>query len=181
MQSVCTYRKIVMNIFVLDEDPTVAAIDHCDKHCVKMVVELYQQLGSALRRHGAEDWQMPLTQSGSPLKGGYTNHPCTKWCGDSRANFQWAINHAVALSGEYRFRYGKTHACESGIMKMFNMSHLIPDGDITPFAQAMPDQYKCDNPIEAYRSYYWNDKRNTIDCSWKKGRGEPGWWKLMNM
>ena len=51
-----------MNIFVLDKDPVKAAQMHCDKHCVKMVLELYQQLGSALRRHGATDGMMPKTQ-----------------------------------------------------------------------------------------------------------------------
>ena len=66
-----------MNIFVLSDDPVQAAQEHCDKHCVKMVLELYQQLGSAMRRHGATDKDMPLTQSGKPLKGGYHNHPCT--------------------------------------------------------------------------------------------------------
>jgi len=28
-----------MNIFVLDESPSVAAAYHCDKHAVKMIVE----------------------------------------------------------------------------------------------------------------------------------------------
>ena len=170
-----------MNIFVLDENPKVAAISHCDKHCVKMVVELYQQLGSALRRHGAKDHQMPLTQSGKPLRGGYANHPCTRWCGESLANFEWAAEHAIALSGEYRFRYGKTHSCEAGIIQMANMNNLIPSGDITPFAQAMPDHYRSQDPVEAYRRYYWYEKRTTIDCRWQKGRGEPVWWNQTNM
>ena len=37
-----------MNIFVLDEDPIVAAKMYCDIHLPKMVVELYQQLGSSV-------------------------------------------------------------------------------------------------------------------------------------
>ena len=89
-----------MNIFVLSYDPTEAAQAHCDKHCVKMTLELYQQLGSALRRHGAADSDMPLTQSGKPLRGGYKNHPCTLFCGDSRENFEWAAEHAIALAEE---------------------------------------------------------------------------------
>ena len=42
-----------MNIFVLDRDPREAARMYCDKHTPKMVVELLQQLGSAVIRHGA--------------------------------------------------------------------------------------------------------------------------------
>lgn len=165
-----------MNIFVLSNDPVEAAKMHCDKHCVKMVVELYQQLGSALRRHGAVDSQMPLTQSGKPLRGGYHNHPCTKWCGDSRKNFEWAIEHAIALSEEYTLRYGKTHACEPGIRKMADMTDIIPPGDMTEFAQAMPDEYRHPSAVNAYRDYYWFDKRLNIKCEWKKGRSMPRWW-----
>ena len=42
-----------MNIFVLDDDPAIAAQMMCDKHIPKMVTETFQMLGSALRRHGA--------------------------------------------------------------------------------------------------------------------------------
>ena len=86
-----------MNIFILDADPVTAAEMYCDKHVPKMVVELYQQMGSALRRHGATDDQMPLTQAGKPLKGGYHHHPCTQWVGGSRANYAWAWLHGKQL------------------------------------------------------------------------------------
>ena len=48
-----------MNIFVLDQDPIVAAQMHVDKHCVKMILELTQQLTSAVRKHGATDKDVP--------------------------------------------------------------------------------------------------------------------------
>ena len=165
-----------MNIFVLSYDPVEAAEMHCDKHCVKMVVELYQQLGSALRRHGATDRQMPLTQSSKPLRGGYHHHPCTQWCGDSRGNFEWAAEHAIALTEEYTKRYGKNHACSAGIRKMAAMSDMIPEGGMTPFAQAMPDEYRSYSAVDAYRDYYWHDKRLNIKCEWGKTRQEPNWW-----
>ena len=38
-----------MNIFVLDEDPTIAAQMQCDKHVVKMIVESAQMLSTAHR------------------------------------------------------------------------------------------------------------------------------------
>lgn len=168
-----------MNIFVLSHDPVEAAQMHCDKHCVKMVVELYQQLGSALRRHGATDSQMPLTQSGRPLLGGYRHHPCTQWCGNSRSNFQWAILHAIALAEEYRDRYGKEHSCSSGIEHMADMSTMIPEGSMTPFAQAMPDKYRNTSAVVAYRNYYFYDKRENIQCQWNKSRQSPDWWNRM--
>ena len=168
-----------MNIFVLNENPQIAAQDCVDKHCVKMVLELYQQLGSAVRRHGATDSQMPLTQKGTPLKGGYHNHPCTRWCGDSRSNYEWAAEHAIALAEEYTYRYGKKHACEDGIRMLAEMSHMIPQGKLTPFAQAMPDEFHNSDAVQAYRDYYFYDKRKNIDCSWSKGRPSPRWWNDM--
>jgi hypothetical protein len=36
-----------MNIFVLHEDPVIAAQMHCDKHCNKMIVEHAQMLAAA--------------------------------------------------------------------------------------------------------------------------------------
>ena len=94
-----------MNIFVLHTDPCVAARMHCDKHVPKMCVEAAQMMASALRRHGATDDIMPLTKSGTPYKGGYAHHPCTVWAGDSRANFMWLTQHAVALCSEYNKRF----------------------------------------------------------------------------
>jgi hypothetical protein len=45
----------------------------------------------------------------------------------------------------------------------------------TPVAQAMPDQYKNDNPIVAYRNYCINEKHY---AKWEKGRAKPDWWVL---
>lgn len=169
-----------MNIFVLDNDPETAAQMMCDKHIPKMIVETYQMLGSALRRHGATDDQMPLTQAGKPLKGGYHHHPCTKWVGDSGGNFAWTWEHGVALCKEYTLRYCKTHACENGIKNMINTwSNLGHSGKclgvyMTPFALAMPDEYKSANAIDSYRRYYIMDKSRF--AKWEKGREAPYWW-----
>ena len=34
----------------------------------------------------------------------------------------------------------------------------MPDIGLTPFAQAMPDQYKNNNVMQAYRDYYNGEK-----------------------
>ena len=38
-----------MNIFVLHDDPVLAAQDQCDKHVVKMIVESAQMLSTVHR------------------------------------------------------------------------------------------------------------------------------------
>lgn len=161
-----------MNIFILDNDPVMAAQYYCDKHVPKMIVEVYQQMGSALRRHGAKDHQMPITQSGKALKGGYHNHPCTRWVGDTKTNFAWTAIHGKELCKEYTKRYGKVHFCRDGIHHMANMFDMLPNGPQTPYAQAMPDDYKNEDAVLAYRHYYWYDKRRF--AKWKLG--SPDWW-----
>ena len=162
-----------MNIFVLDQDPVKAAQYHCDKHSSKMCVELFQQLGSAVIRHGATSDMMPLTSKGTPLKGGYHHHPCTQWVGTSKANYNWASIHALELCNEYTKRYGKIHACQKGIEKLSDMDYLIPDGELTPHTLAMPEEYKNSDPVIAYRTYYINDKKEF--ATWKMGN-VPAWW-----
>jgi len=165
-----------VNIFILDEDPIQSAKMYCDKHVPKMVVELYQQLGSAVIRHGATPDMMPLTSKGTPLRGGYHNHPCTRWVGDSRSNFLWACYHGAMLCDEYTKRFDKVHSCEKGIEHLYIMAHLIPEGELTPFAQAMPDDYKNECAVTAYRDYYIHDKSRF--AQWKKGRDAPDWWPM---
>tara|TARA_R100001224_G_scaffold100621_1_gene71878 strand:+ start:507 stop:1013 length:507 start_codon:yes stop_codon:yes gene_type:complete len=162
-----------MNIFVLDLDPAVAARMHCDKHIPKMCVEAAQMMASALRRHGATDEQMPLTKSGTPYKGGYAHHPCTVWAGDVRANFDWLAEHALVLCEEYTSRFGKTHACVQPIERMADMGSIIPEGDLTPFAQAMPDEYRDDDAVKAYQAYYHSKQF----AKWEKGTPAPDWWR----
>ena len=146
-----------MNIFVLDKDPAMAAKYMDDVRLPKMCVESAQMMASALRRHGATDEQMPLTKAGKPYKGGYKHHPCTIFAGDSYANFMWLADHALELCNEYFRRFDKVHACHYPINFMRDMNiinKVIPKGELTPFAQAMPDEYKDDDVVKAYRSYY---------------------------
>ena len=135
-----------MNIFILDEDPIQSAKMYCDKHVPKLVVEIFQMLGSSVIRHGATPDMMPLTSKGTPLRGGYHNHPCTRWVGDSRSNFLWACYHGAMLCDEYTKRFGKVHSCERGIEYLYTMAFLIPEGELTPFALAMPDEYRPKEP-----------------------------------
>jgi hypothetical protein len=162
-----------MNIFVLDTNPITAAEMHCDKHVPKMCVEAAQMMASALRRHGATDEQMPLTKAGKPYKGGYKHHPCTVWAGDNRGNFSWLALHALALCAEYTKRFGKIHACHNPIYIMSTMDYIIPEGGLTAFALAMPDEYRDDDAVKAYQAYYHSKQF----AKWEKGTPAPDWWR----
>ena len=145
----------------------------CDQHCIKMILECAQMMTTAMRRHGATDEQIPLTKSGTPYKSTHKNHPCTLWAGDSRMNFIWLSRHAKALCKEYTKRYGKHHACEAPIAQLSALYHMIEDSPLTPFAQAMPDEYRDVDPVTAYRAYY----HNKTFAKWDKGTPAPDWWR----
>jgi hypothetical protein len=49
----------------------------------------------------------------------------------------------------------------------------IKQDKLTPLAQAMPDEYKSDNPITAYRKYVVHEKHY---AQWNKSRPKPIWW-----
>jgi hypothetical protein len=168
-----------MNFFILDYDPHLAAKYHCDGHVNKMTTECYQMLGSALRRYGATDHQMPLTKAGTPLIGGYKYHPATKWCGNSRDNFEWACELGLHLATQFRIRFGHEHFCHKKIAHMYEMSCLIPAGRMTPFALAMPDEYINCDAVQSYREYYHRDKRysmkNNPGFVWERGVDKPRW------
>jgi hypothetical protein len=54
----------------------------------------------------------------------------------------------------------------------------LPDIGLTPFAQAMPDQYKHEDAVMAYRQYYLAEKSKI--AKWKHGNA-PDWFLRGNL
>ena len=155
-----------MNIFVVDEDPEIAAQSLCDKHVVKMILESAQMLCTC----------MPLISTDDKIvlyKPAFKNHPCTVWARESQQNYSWLCAHAKALCSEYTRRYKKTHKSEAIIDFVIANKSPLPDIGLTPFAQAMPDQYKDSNTVIAYRNYYLGEKKRL--AVWKYSN-PPTWW-----
>lgn len=150
-----------MNIFVLDLDPVAAARAQVDKHVVKMTLESAQLLCNAFPE--------------APYKHAHVHHPCAIWALRSSANYQWLLDHALALAAEYTLRYGKRHKSQDVIeWCRDHVSEIsFPDSSLTPFAQAMPDEYKHPNPVQAYRNYYLGSKMRF--AAWKSPAIPPSW------
>ncbi len=145
-----------MNIFVLDEKVEKCAEYHCDKHVIKMILESAQMLSAVVRLNGY-DVGYKLT---------HKNHPCTKWARESLSNYNWLVRLTRLLNYEYRYRYDKDINHKSyDLVKTLPIPDL-PDIGLTPFAQAMPDQYKNKNAVKAYRDYYINEKSSFL--TWTK-------------
>ena len=186
-----------MNIFILDEDPKVAARMQCDKHVVKMIVESAQMLCTTHRYLDGKEWidrskngrkitrwshwTDPPKASNHPVlyKSVMIKHPCTIWTCKSLENYDWHTEHALELCAEYTRRYGKTHATERLIQwcKKYipmNWNERQTSKGLTPFAQAMPDHYKVSgDAVQAYRNYYIGDKARF--AKWKESSLVPEW------
>ena len=192
-----------MNIFILDEDPVLAAQLQCDKHVVKMITESAQMMSTAHRLldgkmvkkpsksgkrmikyydlyEGADDLEMEMIL----MTNVHENHPCTKWTMESSANYDWHWTHLQALCHEYTRRYStekephKTHKVERvHLWPLKNLPRNIPEGPMTPFKLAMQGNPECifpDDPVKSYRAFY-HTKQDRFKMVWTK-RAEPEWW-----
>ncbi len=158
-----------MNIFILSLNPYLCAIYHNDKHVVKMILEIAQML--CVTHYLCSNYpHSNLYKRTNAFK----NHPCTKWIRESTGNYMWIYILFCELCKEYTYRYNKVHLCEKRFIEIFNeIPELIPEGNITMFAQAMFDDVKHKNPVIAYRNYYKKYKKNF--CIWSK-RQVPYWY-----
>lgn len=167
-----------MNIFVLDRDPALAARYHNDRHCVKMVLESAQLLATAhVITDGAPTAKMRIGADYLP-RPTHVNHPCAKWARASSANYDWLQKLFGQLVLEYSLRYeGRVHAYEPLVDLFKRQPLLIPFGEMTPFAQCMPERYHRADPVEAYRLYYYHEKQHI--AQWRKPAVTPMWWHKM--
>ena len=73
-------------------------------------------------------------------------------------NWRWLIRHGLALCEEYSHRYGKIHTCLRTLAYANSIfPYADPTGrsgrDTTPFARAMPDEFKHDTSIDTFTAY----------------------------
>lgn len=151
-----------MNIFLLDKDPKLAAQYHCDKHVVKMVLETAQLLCSIHE------------QGEAPYRRTHYNHPCAKWVRECENNYTWAVCFGLELCREYTHRYGKVHKSQAVIEWCRDNMIAMPCKHFSYPPQCMPDEYKADCTVDAYRAYY-RLKAESIKPFKYTSRDEPEW------
>ena len=180
-----------MNLFILSLDPAKTAEYMMDKHIAKIILEAVQMLCTTQR----------LLLGGNGGNGGidpcvykiaHKNHPVTIWCRASQANFIWTLDLIDAMHTEWKYRYGhpaqKQH--KSYVVAQYLRQNIPPaaafervkvPGIMTPFALAMPDEFKVRvaagvyDAVASYRSYYLSEPKRRI-AKWGKLRGMPVWY-----
>lgn len=133
----------------------------CDQHVVKMTLETAQLLCS--------------THDKAPYKRTHYSHPCAIWTRASSANYMWLCAYGRAVAAEYTYRFGKQHASEVVIRWAAANRPRCVRAELTPFAQAMPEQYRGDCAVAAYKRYYVAEKLGLRGKSTWRRRDVPAW------
>jgi hypothetical protein len=162
-----------VNVFILDENPALAARYHMDVHVVKMVLESAQLLSTCFLHFDI------VGDKSKVYKPTHLNHPCSVWLRESFSNVVWLYQLLKELLYEYTYRFGRIHAC-SRLVPYFSrcltkLSKQQLDTGLSPFAQAMPDEYRNECPVVAYRTYYLEKKVYMKRAGWNKNRPAPEW------
>lgn len=144
-----------MNIFFLHFNPKKCAKYHVDRHVVKMILEYAQLLCTAIWLTCSE---AKLKNNSPAYKKTHENHPSAKWVRKSKSNWLWLHKLSLKLCKEYTHRYGKTHKTESVLRNL--QCPPLPDKKFTDPPQAMPDEFKDQDTITAYRNYYLFGKKH---------------------
>lgn len=180
-----------MNIFYLDEDLDKCAEAHFDKHVTKMQLETAQMLctnlwidevlgcvprkidsyETAAIKNAAASASLPTTVRYKPC---FFNHPYTIWMRESYENWEYSWLLVGALNDEARWRGFNEHKSAIMVRELCFPKNFRNIGFTKP-ALAMPDEYKCDDPVQSYRNYYRKEKLHLLQYT---RRNPPVWLKV---
>jgi hypothetical protein len=161
-----------MNIFFLDINILLCSKYHCSKHVIKMILESVQLLCSSHYIHPTKNYTPPYKLT-------HKNHPGSIWVRKSLSNYKWLCELTIELCKEYTFRYGKIHKCEKDniIQNLIKNPPNIDDLGFTDPPQCMPIQYKNKDAVQAYRDYYFYEKKHILNWNGKiNNRNTPRWY-----
>lgn len=175
-----------MNLFIMSKSQQECSQYMMDKHIVKIILEAVQMLCTCKILYDEIEQDKNtgnyLTNDEVILyKPCHINHPVTKWIRESYDNWKWTIKLCEEMHKEWLYRYNhpEDKAHKSYLLAKYlkhnpPQLHKFPMSGLTPFAQAMPDCYKQDDAISAYKAYYMSPEKQKI-ASWKK-REVPVWY-----
>jgi hypothetical protein len=140
-----------------------------DQHVVKMTLESTQLVCTALQLRGVTHTSL--------YRPTHKHHPCTQAAANDHHYFWWVVEHGMALAAEYLFRFKKTHGALGRLELAARVARLKrPYGDLSParWPMAMPDEFKGDDPHEAYTRYL-----KAKYATWKTTGSAPRWKRVV--
>jgi hypothetical protein len=161
-----------MNLFILSLLQKQIAEWMFDSHIVKIILEAVQVLSTAKRLVDPDDPNLAEMQI---YKIAHKNHPVTIWVRQSQQNYIWTLILVYEMHKEWRYRFGhtkeeyhKSFLVAGQLLKHMPSADKFPQQGLTPFAQAMPEEYKVQgDPVKAYQQYYMSPQKSHL-LKWTK-------------
>lgn len=169
----------MVNFFYLDKDPKKCAKYYCDKHIIKIPIEIAQILSKIHYELKSNIDINKIYKNSSVIP--ITLGPYL-WSIESIDNYLWTCNLGIELINEYKIRYNKTiHKTEDILIFLLNNPPKLPKIGITKFKMTNKYdmfQYISDNPVICARYNYCEMK--CINDKWTK-RNKPLWFLKLKL
>lgn len=137
-----------MNIFATHIEPSQCALEHCNTHVNKMLVE-YAQLMSMAHDHWGT-WHDGMYRTNKS----HMKHPSTLWCAKSKDNYRWLYDVWFNLADMYWRRTNKEHASWYKLgehLRIGGLEYNLPQFNLTMLA--VGDNITSNNVFLCYQRY----------------------------
>tara|TARA_R100001163_G_scaffold65830_2_gene65401 strand:+ start:5133 stop:6074 length:942 start_codon:yes stop_codon:yes gene_type:complete len=169
----------MVNFFYLDHNPRKTAQYYCDKHLIKIAVEINQMLCNFHHEIGTENPPFKNCRAVISTLGPY------RWIQENEANFKYAVKLSEELIKEYKYRFnkkGESTKLDSTIE--WNLKHIpkkhLPNSTrkskFIPTNSYLKFDLVSTNTILNNRLQYTFLK--CVNDSWRK-RGKPIWFDTL--
>jgi len=156
-----------MNIFILDEDPILAAKYHADNNLNQKINDILIILKNCRIISKLETVPADLLMR-------IENTPILDWVLTSSGNYNWLYELLKALIEQLELRTNKPDAVSQELLEILReVPEDIPDSGITCFPDLLPEAYQNNNIVEAHREYYIDTQLNK--ATWTDPAGVPAW------
>jgi hypothetical protein len=164
----------MVNFFYLDRDPVTCAKYYCNKHILKIPIEIAQILSKLHHEIKSGIDYCKIYKNSSVVKN--TLGPYC-WIKESYDNYIWASKLGLALINEYKLRYNKDiHKSEVILQYLADNPPRLPKIEITKFRGTNKYdmfQYISEDPIICARYNY--SEMKCINDKWSI-HGPPEWY-----
>lgn len=161
-------------MFMLDEDLKRSASFTYDIHLRQQILELTQVISNVRVYYNLHN---PIN-----FKYRFRDNPICIWARSSLMNYLHIVEYCKVLQEElYHREYSKLHRCIEMINSMCDniefLKQVFPLHKKENYPQFMPDVFKSEDSIFAYRCYYFFLKRYKLPfgTTWKN-RATPYWY-----
>ena len=169
-----------MNIFSVNTDPKICAIELDDKRLNKMIVESCQLLSTYCHLNNIHIDGL--------YKPCYQNHPCQQWLKEDLINVYWLISLTNSYLKEYEYRREKKHACNKLFIKIADYRFIKNKSDQERIVSQLIEYTFCNVNFFPECFGIWKDKidmskdhyarmQQLMNLKWHNDKIQPTWSK----